>query len=130
MLVASLVIGGTAEKLKTRERQSTQTAYRTKILFDANQLIQQASDESEIFRVTANQLKKLLNRTVIVFDDKSQCRCSLQTENDTVIMPQDCEQILLQVTENNVKAGKGTSIFSENDYTFFQYVKTAKTMGQ
>lgn len=129
MLVASLVIGGTAEKLKTRERQSTQTAYRTKILFDANQLIQQASDESEIFCVTANQLKKLLNRTVIVFDDKSQCRCSLPTENDTVIMPQDCEQILLQVIKNNVKAGKGTSIFSENDYTFFPICKNGKNYG-
>ena len=129
MLVASLVIGGTAEKLKSRERQATQTAYRTKILFDANQLIQQAPDESEIFRVTANQLKKLLNRTVIVFDDKSQCRCSLSTEKDTVIVPQDCEQILLQVTKNNVKAGKGTSIYSENDYTFFPICKNGKNYG-
>lgn len=44
-------------------------------------------------------------------------------------MPQDCEQILLQVTKNNVKAGKGTSIYSENDYTFFPICKNGKNYG-
>lgn len=128
MLTASLIIGGTTEKLKAREYQATQTAYRTKILFDANQLIQKASDETEILRVTANQLKKLLNRNVIVFDDKAQKVYATKEENADAVMP-DCEQIVLRVTKNNVKEGKGTDIFPESDYTFFPICKNGKNYG-
>ena len=128
MLTASLIIGGTTEKLKTREYQATQTAYRTKILFDANQLIQKASDETEILRVTANQLKKLLNRNVIVFDDKAQKVYATKEENADAVMP-ECEQIVLRVTKNNVKEGKGTDIFPESDYTFFPICKNGKNYG-
>lgn len=130
MLAASLIIGGTTEKLKTRERQATQTAYRTKILFDANQLIQKASDEAEIFRVTANQLEKLLNRSVIVFNEKAQKVYASQTENvEADILSPDCEKIALQVTKNNVKEGKGTDVFPESDYTFFPICKNDKNYG-
>ena len=130
MLAASLIIGGTTEKLKTRERQATQTAYRTKILFDANQLIQKASDEAEIFRVTANQLEKLLNRRVIAFNEKAQKVYASQTENvGADILSPDCEKIALQVTKNNVKEGKGTDFSPESDYTFFPISKNDKNYG-
>ena len=129
MLAASLIIGGTTEKLKTRERQATQTAYRTKILFDANQLIQKASDEAEIFRVTANQLEKLLNRNVIVFNEKAQKVHATQAESTDADISPDCEQVVLQVTKNNVKEGKGTDICPESDYTFFPICKNGKKYG-
>ena len=129
MLAASLIIGGTTEKLKTRERQATQTAYRTKILFDANQLIQKASDETEIFRVTANQLEKLLNRNVIVFNEKAQKIYTSPTETDSSAIQPDCEQVVLQVTRNNVKEGKGTEICSESDYMFSPICKNGKNYG-
>lgn len=129
MLAASLIIGGTTEKLKTRERQATQTAYRTKILFDANQLIQKASDETEIFQVTANQLQRLLNRKIVVFDDKAQKTYTSPTENDSSDIPSDCEKIAWQVTKNNVKEGKGTDIYPESDYTFFPICKNGKNYG-
>lgn len=130
MLAASLIIGGTTEKLKTRERQATQTAYRTKILFDANQLIQKASDEAEIFRVTANQIEKLLNRRVIAFNEKAQKVYASHTENvGADILSPDCEKIAWQVTKNNVKEGKGTDVFPESDYTFFPICKNDKNYG-
>ena len=129
MLAASLIIGGTTEKLKTRERQATQTAYRTKILFDANQLIQKASDEAEIFRVTANQLEKLLNRNVIVFNEKAQKVHATQAESTDADISPDCEQVVLQVTKNNVKEGKGTDICPESDYTLFPICKNGKNYG-
>ena len=129
MLAASLIIGGTTEKLKTRERQATQTAYRTKILFDANQLIQKASDETEIFQVTANQLQRLLNRKIVVFDNKAQKIYISPTENDSSAIPSDCEQIAWQVTKNNIKEGKGTDICPESDYTFFPICKNGKNYG-
>ena len=129
MLAASLIIGGTTEKLKTRERQATQTAYRTKILFDANQLIQKASDETEIFQVTANQLQRLLNRKIVVFDDKAQKIYISPTENDSSAIPSDCEQIVWQITKSNVKAGKGTNIYPDSEYEYFPICKSGKNYG-
>ena len=129
MLTASLIIGGITEKLKVREHQATQTAYRTKILLDANRLIQKASEENEVLRVTANQLKKLLSRTVIVFDDKAQKVYVSSNENSTGALPFDCERIVLQATKNNVKEGKGTDIAPECDYTFFPICKNGKNYG-
>ena len=129
MLAASLIIGETTEKLKTRERQATQTAYRTKILFDANQLIQKACDETEIFQVTANQLQRLLGRRVIVFDDKAQKIYTSPTENGSSSLSPDCEQIVLQVAKNNVKAGKGTNIYPNSEYEFFPICKSGKNYG-
>lgn len=130
MFTASLIIGGTTEKLKAREQQASQTAYRTKILFDANQLIQKASDETEIFKVTANQLKKLLKRNVIAFDDGArQIYASLLEGADIATLPPECEQIVLQVTKSNVTAGKGTSNHPNCDYAFFPICKNGKSYG-
>ena len=129
MFTASLIIGGTTEKLKTRERQASQTAYRTKILFDANQLIQKASDETEIFQVTANQLHRLLNRKIVVFDDKAQRIYTSPTKNDYSAIPSDYEQIAWQITKSNVKAGKGTNIYPDSEYEFFPICKNGKNYG-
>lgn len=129
MLVASLIIGGTTEKLKTREWQATQTAYRTKILFDANQLIQKASDETEIFLVTANQLQRLLNRKIIVYDNKAQKVYASQSKNTDIDIPDECEKIAWQVTKSNIKEGKGTDIYPDSDYTFFPICKNGKNYG-
>ena len=38
-----------------------------KVLFDTNQLLQKAKSEEEIFSLTASQLMKLLNRSLIVY---------------------------------------------------------------
>ena len=120
MLAASLIIGGTTEKLKSRGRQATQTAYRTKILFDANQLIQKASDEAEIYRVTANQLRKLLNRNVIVLNDKGQKIYGSPTESG---------QPLPQATDDRTEAEKETTPRAEGGYAFFPICKNEKNYG-
>ena len=120
MLAASLIIGGTTEKLKSRGRQATQTAYRTKILFDANQLIQKASDEAEIYRVTANQLRKLLYRNVIVLNDKGQKIYGSPTESG---------QPLPQATDDRTEAKTETSPRAEGGYAFFPICKNEKNYG-
>lgn len=120
MLTASLIIGGTTEKLKSRGRQATQTAYRTKILFDANQLIQKASDEAEIYRVTANQLRKLLNRSVIVLNDKGQRIYGSPTESG---------QPLPQATDDRTEAKTETTPRAEGGYAFFPICKNEKNYG-
>ena len=67
MFVASLITGSLASKMHNQTKQSSQAAYRTKILFDANRLLQRASDDEEVLKITAEQLKKLLNREIVIF---------------------------------------------------------------
>ena len=50
---------------------SAQAAFRTKILFDTNQLLQRAKSEEEILSQTASQLMKLLNRNLIVYPEQN-----------------------------------------------------------
>ena len=50
---------------------SAQAAFRTKILFDTNQLLQRAKSEEEILAQTASQLMKLLNRSLIVYPEQN-----------------------------------------------------------
>ena len=76
MFVASLITGSLASKMHNQTKQSSQAAYRTKILFDANRLLQQASDDEEVLKITAEQLKKLLNREIVIF---KQNKDALQT---------------------------------------------------
>lgn len=129
MLTASLIIGGTTEKLKSRGRQAAQTAYRTKILFDANQLIQKASDEAEIYRVTANQLRKLLNRNVIVLNDKGQKIYGSPTETSDAAMPSESGLPLPQATDDRTETETGASPRAEGGYAFFPICKNEKKYG-
>lgn len=64
MLIASIITGTLASKLKDHAKISAQAAYRTKVLFDTNQLLQKAKDDSDILHITASQLVKLLDRDV------------------------------------------------------------------
>ncbi len=65
MLIASVITGTLANRLSKNAKQSAQASYRTKVLFETNQLLQQA-EEGEILATTARQLEKLLNRDVAV----------------------------------------------------------------
>ncbi len=67
MFIAASITGSLATRLKQQAKQSARAAYRTKVLFDTNQLLQQASDQEEIIATTSQQLLKLLNRSVIFF---------------------------------------------------------------
>ena len=60
MLVASLVTGSIAARMKSHAKQSSQTAYRTKILLDTNQMLAKAKNADEIFEIAVTQTKKLL----------------------------------------------------------------------
>ncbi len=70
MLAASVITGTLASKLKSHARLSAQAAFRTKVLLDTNQLLQKAQDNDDIFNITATQLMKLLNRSVIMYSAK------------------------------------------------------------
>ena len=70
MLAASIITGTLASKLKSHAKLSTQAAFRTKVLLDTNQLLQKAQDNDDIFNITATQIMKLLNRSVVMYSTK------------------------------------------------------------
>ena len=67
MFIAAFLTGSLAIRLKKHARQSARAAYRTKVLFDTNQLLQQAKSRNEIVSATSNQLIKLLGRNIIFY---------------------------------------------------------------
>ncbi|MBC8560098.1 DUF4118 domain-containing protein [Fumia xinanensis] len=67
MFIAAFLTSSLAVRIKKQARQSAETAYRTKILFDTNQLIGSEKDFAGIVSVTCNQLTKLLNKDVLFY---------------------------------------------------------------
>ena len=67
MLTVAFITSNLAIKLKNHAKQAAHAAFRTKILFDTNQLIQKASGTNEIIAATANQLIKLLGKNIIIY---------------------------------------------------------------
>lgn len=61
MLLSSMLIGTFARRLRVHAGQSALDAYRTKLLFDANQLLQKASTEEQVIAVAAKQIERLLS---------------------------------------------------------------------
>lgn len=70
MLAASIMTGTLASKLKNHARLSAQAAFRTKVLLDTNQLLQKAQDDNDIINITATQLMKLLDRSIVIYSEK------------------------------------------------------------
>ena len=56
MLTSAIITCTLTTRLKDHAKMSAQAAFRTKILFDTNQLLQRAKSEKEILSQTASQL--------------------------------------------------------------------------
>ena len=67
MFISAFISSTLAIKLKSQAKQSAQAAFRTKILFDTNQLLQKADSKDAIIDETANQLIKLLGKNIVIY---------------------------------------------------------------
>ncbi|MEG2350663.1 MAG: sensor histidine kinase KdpD, partial [Hungatella sp.] len=67
MFISAFITSSLAVKIKQHAKQAAETAYRTKILLETNQLLQKGKEKDEIVSVTANQLIKLLKEDVIFY---------------------------------------------------------------
>lgn len=119
MLTASLLTGTLANKLKDHAKQSAQAAFRTKVLFDTNQLLQKAGGDHEIINITASQLVKLLNRDVIAYPETDGklsrgylFRTSEETAEADISSFQD-RAVAQWVFENRKRAGATTDVMPE-----------------
>ena len=67
MFFASFLTGTLASRLKKNAAQSAQAAFRTKILFETNQLLQKESETTDVMAATAGQLTKLLKKDIVMY---------------------------------------------------------------
>ena len=117
MFMVALLTGSLATRLKDNAKQSANAAYRTKILFETNQLLQRETDEQEVIKATAGQLLKLLRKDIVVYlangqelDSPSIFRtpdsnqCELVSENE--------KAVAAWVLRNNKHAGATTNTLS------------------
>lgn len=112
MLIAALLTGSLAVKLKTQAKQSAQAAFRTKVLFDTNQLLQKAKNDDEILTITALQIRKLLNRDIVVYPMENTMLkephiFSLEKEDRSLISENE-QTVAAWVAKNNKHAGATT----------------------
>ena len=120
MLIVSLITGSISNKMKSQVKKSTETAYRTKILFDANQLIQNAKNDEEIIGVTISQIKKLLDKETFVYLSKNKKYYTKVLESLEEI--KDLEEVdnetIQLVLNKNTKAEYGTEYYKNDDFAY------------
>ncbi|MGN1442442.1 MAG: DUF4118 domain-containing protein, partial [Acutalibacteraceae bacterium] len=118
MFLAAFITGTLAIKLKNHAKQAAQAAYRTKVLFDTNQLLQQAKDKNEIVSATANQLIKLLGKDIVFYlsQDGKLRQPHIFTVSDRAadddIISENEKAVAQWVQKNNKHAGATTETLS------------------
>lgn len=120
MLIASLITGTLASKLKEHAKLSAQSAFRTKILFETNQLLQKATDDEGVISITAKQLIKLLDRDIIVYRESGGKIISREifaahypSENSDMLSDYENEAAKW-VFDNKRRAGCGTDVYKKS----------------
>ena len=67
MFLTAFITSTLAVRMKQQTKDASEAAYRTHILLETNQLIQQQGERREMLRVVAGQLVKLLRRDIIFY---------------------------------------------------------------
>lgn len=67
MFMVAFLTGSLATRLKENAKQSAHAAFRTKILFETNQLLQKEREEQSVLSAAAGQLTKLLKRDLVIY---------------------------------------------------------------
>ena len=119
MFLAAYITGTLAIRLKDNARQSAQAAYRTRILFDTDQLLNRAENRDEIISILAGQLIKLLNRDIVIYQKNGEVLEAPAAftvdghENPSLLT--DAERNIAEwVAQNNRHAGATTDSFSDS----------------
>ncbi len=123
MFLTAYITGTFAIRYKEQAGQSAKIAHRTKILFDTDQLLSKANGKEEILRATAQQIVKLLNRNIVVFENLDGRLSSpyLFWADASKKQSYEMEQELATaewVLQNNHTAGATTDTLSDAQYLY------------
>ena len=133
MFMAAFFTSGLTSKIKQNAKQSAQTAYRTNILLDTNQLLQKEKDRQGIISMTCHQLMKLLNKDIIFYlVEDDECKDPFMYPHEDNVDMSEClneEDIALWVFRNNKHAGATTKTFRQAKCLYLAVRKDEKVYG-
>ncbi len=119
MLTASLITSTLTKQIKSQVHQSAEKAYRTEILLETSRKLQLAKNKEEILSEAANQMVKLLDRTITFYPTYmgNLDQPMVFLNNDSLDNPNDYigteERAVAQwVYKNNKRAGATTNTLS------------------
>ncbi len=121
MFLTAYITGTFAIRYKEQARQSAKIARRTKILFDANQMLSKAHGQDEIIHAAAEQIMKLLGRNIVVFynlNGQLSAPIPFCIENEQIYDPEKEQEAAAWVLKNNHAAGATTDIFPNTRYFY------------
>lgn len=132
MFLAAFVTSNLAVRFKKQARQSARNAYSTKVLFDTNQLLQQADTVQEVISVTTEQLGRLLGRTIVFYGADGEALAApvvfpAGTESREAYINVNEEAVATWVYKNNKRAGATTETLS-NAACLYLAVRDRKTV--
>ena len=124
MFLVAFLTGSLAIRLKNQAKQAARAAYRTKVLFDTNQLLQQSKDRNEIVSVISNQLLKLLGKGIVFYlADKEKLEephiFSATNESLEMCTSDNEKAVAGWVFKNNKRAGATTETLSSAKCLYF-----------
>ena len=125
MFISAFISSTLAIKLKDHAKKSAQSAYRTKILFDTNQLLQRADSENDIISITAHQLMKLLKRDIVIYPVANDTIVNINVflaegdEDEIRKIAENEKYIADWVLRNNHQAGATTDNFPEAKFLYY-----------
>ena len=117
MFAAALLTSTLAAKLKAHAQLSARDGYRTKLLFDMNRQLQKAETPEEVYRMTATQIQKLMQRDVLIYPAQGNALLDgniypADGSSPYSIPDNDREQNVVQwVWQNRKRAGATTQNF-------------------
>lgn len=124
MLLAALLTGSLAYRLKDSARESARDAYRTKVLFDTNQLLQKSRTYDDVLQVMANQVILLLDKDIVIYPvkngriDKGYIYEKEVYGNSAIYMDDSEDEVVQWVLKNKKRAGATTKKFSKAKHLY------------
>ncbi len=119
MLTAAIITSTLTKRVKEQARQAAQKAYRTEVLLGTSRKLQQANNQVEILSETAQQLVRLLDKTVIFYSVQKDTLSeplifsSEETSNQLQAYTTPDERSVAEwVYKNNKRAGATTNTLS------------------
>jgi two-component system sensor histidine kinase KdpD len=117
MFMIALLSGSLASRFKEIAKQSAGSAYRTKILFETNYLLQKESDEKNVISATASQLIKLLKRDLVVYQSDGKQLFEpevyrVEGSDNADLVSENEKAVALWAMQNNKHAGATTDTLS------------------
>lgn len=126
MFLAAFLTSYLTVQVKRQAQQHAQNAYRTEMLLGANRRLQHAANETEILQAAAEQIQKLLLRSVLLYPVRNRRLAEpilIPAGENPEEMAADASKpeelkIAEWVIKNNVQAGATTGIFEESSFWY------------